>query len=265
MKNYRALEDLNSNKMLPHIMEDYRIAASIINCFYSRLSNDDEKDILMARRMIERSKIPNNLQKLIQQKDLFKSSKFVQLGDSIDIGFPRLSFEEIEFFITIGNYQLDQSYGYIRESLKKNGNIQLMIASEDFEPQEKIICCLFHSRHKSQTEYKSFVKLRPSLPGRDSILEYYCICMVGARTVGCCSHVAALIMYFCYLKYQKAPQHLNIIDSLKCTRNKDISSDLTIETGLKRDLSFYSQTQLASKSKKVVVSEQSDTFVSNII
>ena len=66
LKNFEALNEVNNNKTLSHMIVDYRIAASIINCFYSRMVNDDEDDLHVAQRMKELVSTSNKLQKLIQ-------------------------------------------------------------------------------------------------------------------------------------------------------------------------------------------------------
>ena len=185
LKNWKALIQVNNNKALPHMIVDYRIVASIINCFYSRLANDDEDDLYVARKMKELLNTQNKLQKLIQQKNLIRMTKFTELEASQDIGFPRLTERDIEMKITFGDYQIDQARGYIREHFDQNGDVKRSMAKEESLTPICVVCCRFHSRHRSQTIYKVFVQLDFSQQGYKSISGWFCDCKAGARTFGC--------------------------------------------------------------------------------
>ena len=50
-KSFRALDGTVQNKMLPHIIDDLRIACALINCFYSRKISDAEDGIEIAKEM----------------------------------------------------------------------------------------------------------------------------------------------------------------------------------------------------------------------
>ena len=47
------------------------------------------------------------------------------------------------------------------------------------------------SRHSSSKTYHIYVSFV-----LQEVSEWYCTCFMGARTVGCCSHIAALLVYF---------------------------------------------------------------------
>ena len=36
----------------------------------------------------------------------------------------------------------------------------------------------------------------------DSVIDWACTCFAGLRTVGCCSHIASIIYFLSYAKYQ---------------------------------------------------------------
>ena len=42
LENFKALGEIN-NTVIPHIMQEYKIVASIINCFYRKLYADGDK------------------------------------------------------------------------------------------------------------------------------------------------------------------------------------------------------------------------------
>lgn len=59
-----------------------------------------------------------------------------------------------------------------------------------------------HFMSRRTYQYQIVVLIDKNGTGRTSILQYYCNCKVGSRTVGCCSHVMSLLYYVAY-----APHH----------------------------------------------------------
>ena len=68
--------------MMQHTGEDYRIAAALINYFYPYLTNNDTKDILIARKIKERLTTPNRVLQIIKHKTLFKMNKIFQVDET---------------------------------------------------------------------------------------------------------------------------------------------------------------------------------------
>ena len=105
--------------MLPHVLQDYRIAASILNCFYQRLTCENKSDVMIAKTMKSRLMVPNTLERLVRRHNLTNMTGFVDLHDKILKEFPRFSLDELKNEITLEEYQVDQCHGYLREHLKK--------------------------------------------------------------------------------------------------------------------------------------------------
>ena len=57
------------------------------------------------------------------------------------------------------------------------------------------------SRHISRKLYKCFIDYRSNSIGVAGLERYACECANGRRTVGCCSHIAAIIYYLSHAKY----------------------------------------------------------------
>ena len=77
-----------------------------------------------------------------------------------------------------------------------------------------------------RTEYKIFIKYDPHSSGIDSITGHYCTCKDGLRTLGCCAHVAAVILYLGHLRYNSAQFHpARKIQSLFCDGKAVIPDD----------------------------------------
>jgi len=51
------------------------------------------------------------------------------------------------------------------------------------------------SRYRSEKHHHIFVLMNKAKIGRDSVIEYYCTCENGARTVGCCSHIMTIVWF----------------------------------------------------------------------
>ena len=105
--------------MLPHVLQDYRIAASILNCFYQRLTCENKSDVMIAKTMKSRLMVPNTLERLVRRHNLTNMTGFVDLHDKILKEFPRFSLDELKNEITLEEYQVDQCHGYLREHFKK--------------------------------------------------------------------------------------------------------------------------------------------------
>ena len=50
-----------------------------------------------------------------------------------------------------------------------------------------------HSGPNTHKTYAVFVLIDKALKGVNSIIEHYCQCKSGSRTVGCCSHIMAIV------------------------------------------------------------------------
>jgi hypothetical protein len=181
--------------MLTHLRKDYRIVGSLINCFYNRLFIATDNEQIIAKTMLSRLNKPNKLERLVQRKKFDSTNNFVAIS-ACDLDFPQLTLENLESHITLGIYQIEQCQAYINEHINKNGDFQLLINEKEIkEGANRLLYCKFFSRHKSQTIYNVYIEYNPLDKTINSISEWYCNCKIGARTVGCCSHIAALLYY----------------------------------------------------------------------
>lgn len=196
---------LNSNKMIPHIIDDYKIVAAIINCLYTRLRLDQDDHQDLARKMKERVKVANAVERIVHRQKLLNHSNFNTPVDQADFDFPVMTIEEIQIRITFGTYQLEQGLGYINEHFEKNGDFQMFVCDQQLNSQTescRVVCTKFFSRHRSDTIYKVFLQYTP----KKSVDGWFCTCKIGSRTVGCCSHVAAIIFYLSIGKHKERGQ-----------------------------------------------------------
>ncbi|CAH2100483.1 unnamed protein product [Euphydryas editha] len=81
--------------------------------------------------------------------------------------------------------------------------------------QTNVLKAQVQSRHIGRKVYRCFIEYKPDTIGWSGILRYCCECANGLRTIGCCSHVAAIIFYLAHARYlAKIPRPAEILNSL---------------------------------------------------
>lgn len=204
-----------------HLMEDYRIAATIINLFYAKIipNKNDAQEI--SSKMLERVEKSNLLSKIVFthrfQREIERN--FLE-GDEHDFEFPILSLNDLKK-ISLGNYQINQMNPYVVEHLRSNNNQfifficsatlltkyfeQLILSNEIARPV--LILAELSSRFKNRTKHQTFLLVDQAQNDVNGIIEYCCGCRHGLRTVGCCSHTMCLIGFLGYLRNNRNKIH----------------------------------------------------------
>jgi hypothetical protein len=213
-RSFQALREVQ-NQSLKHTIEDYKIAGALINKFHKRLISDGDCEEV-ADKMLETLNQPNELKQTINKLKLNRSNKYTQLRLAIIEDFPKLEYEDIKNDITLGSYQLNQALSYLAGHLNENGEYEVFINDkiESIKPF-KILLSKIESRHVNKCEYNVYIKYLPNESSTKSIAGWFCTCKDGARTVGCCSHIACVIYYLSFGKYKdnlkKPAEFLNAI------------------------------------------------------
>lgn len=213
IKTFRALNQIQ-NSMAQHSMQDWKIAAAFINCFYPPLESDGENALLVVNNMKEKRRTPNKLTHYLNLnwqnvKQNFKVIDEIELTD-----FPKIDLEDLHNRITCGSYGIKLSPYYISSHFKENGTYKIFAAVENSKDQKskfknlRVIHAEIRSRHINSTKYRLFIRYVPNSNGTTGIDAWICECFVGKRTVGCCAHIANVLFYFGYAKYLKGPLHL---------------------------------------------------------
>ena len=55
------------------------------------------------------------------------------------------------------------------------------------------------SRHTSSKTYNLWIQYEPE----EKISGWYCQCKTGARTIGCCAHIAAVIWFLSFERFEE--------------------------------------------------------------
>ena len=183
--------------MLPKVGALFRIASFLHNHFGERLKSDSEFATEILERMRVRKNLENTLATEVEQKGwLRKKAIFKNITCNDILDFSELTEKELKIFLT-GSYQLSQAVLYLAEVIDKDGQINMKYLKD----QTNVLRLQVQSRHISKKLYKCFIKYEPNSVGMSSLLEYVCECANGNRTVGCCSHTAAIIYYLSHARY----------------------------------------------------------------
>lgn len=102
--------------------------------------------------------------------------------------FPKMTMRELKL-ITLGPYQLNMGRLYNEAHYNNDGYI-----FHHHKETAGLIRIKMQSRYSKRNNHLVWIKYRPKGNGRHSIIGWYCKCRVGARTLGCCSHVAAVTL-----------------------------------------------------------------------
>ncbi|XP_060603433.1 uncharacterized protein LOC132756389 [Ruditapes philippinarum] len=123
------------------------------------------------------------LQDFVEEHDLARRSVAHWTTTESLTDFPKLS-ETILRILTLGTYQLKLSSSYVQEYISGTCDFHF---HKEFPGLLRV---RLQSRHITSKSYLVWLKY-----DEDHVIAWYCKCRAGARTVGTCSHVAAVIWY----------------------------------------------------------------------
>ena len=202
-QKYRIFDHRIDNKLLPKIPSMLRIACHLNNHFGKRLISDESMFDEVVQRMMQMKDVTNSLAEEVRVNrwNLIRRDWIDVSSDSIE-DFPELSERDLKIFYT-GTYQLSQSVSYLAEMLDDDGKLKLKYLREHGHPQEerRILKLQIQSRHVRAKQYRCYINYIPNSTTCAGIRGHYCECKNGARTVGCCSHVASVVYYLSHARY----------------------------------------------------------------
>jgi hypothetical protein len=200
LKRFKYLDQVIQNTTLPHIYEDFKIVATILNLQYNAIESDLGFQREIVEKILARENIPNTLQPYVDENNLdMKRVNFKKLESCEITDFPQLSLQDL-YLITLGSYQLKQALSYIAQHLDQNGIFWLK-AFKDIIENNYLIRAKLLSRHSRSVKYNIYIKYSTSISGIDAIIAWMCRCKNDLRTLGCCAHIASVLYYFSYGRY----------------------------------------------------------------
>ena len=191
-KKYKLLHQQLDNKLIPKAAAYCKIACFLNNTFGKRLNSDKDEDGLqdiIIQRMLNRNQNENTLALEAETARWSRRPTTTSKITSEEItDFPELTERDLKIFFS-GTYQLGQAVCYLAELMDDSNNINL----EYIKLKPNIIKVLVRSRHINKKIYKCYIEYSPNSIGYGGILRHACDCANGLRTVGSCSHIAAVI------------------------------------------------------------------------
>ena len=207
-KKWKFFENRQPNSHVDSFKECLRILTAALNAFRPRIydtSKDLEVHQLVARRMLEKSRITENLvENIVFQGPLSNRGRLwdqfvndnaqeVELTTpNVIPHFPMLTLEFLRNNLTCGTYQIEQAAHYTDEHMGSHKGFAFSLHPR----ATNLIRVRLQSRHKNATKY--FVWVQFSLT---EITGWYCKCKCGRRVVGCCAHVATIVWYLGYARH----------------------------------------------------------------
>jgi len=196
-QKYRLLDHKIDNKLIPKVGVYFRIASFLNNTFGKRLQSDVEIEDEIVQRMHDQKDMENTLAVEAEEKGWFRRKLLFQSITTNDLlDFPEMTERDMKVLFT-GSYQLSQAVSYLAEMVDKNGRLNV----EYVKDETNVLKLKVPSRHISRTTYRCFLRYKPNSIGVSGVTDYACECANGRRTVGCCSHIAAIIYYLSYARY----------------------------------------------------------------
>lgn len=189
LKNsFRFFDSVIPASYFPKLGKLLDVSIAIMNAFFVPLFEESEWHRELIEMIHERLGKPNAVQQLVEEKELKKKSPTWRLSDQDnDLDFPLLTLSELKM-ITLGPYQLNIGALYNQEH-EDSTNGYLYWIHEEFTGLLRI---KLKSRFSNSKRHYVWIQFIPNKNEPEGILGWYCLCKNGARTLGCCGHVAAV-------------------------------------------------------------------------
>ncbi|CAC5410204.1 unnamed protein product [Mytilus coruscus] len=133
--------------------------------------------------------------KKIESENLhrIRSSSWCKI-DAASVDFPSIT-EDLRN-LTLGVYQIKLAKSYVAEHVTENNDFEVLVHKQE----NNLICAQMQSRHVSARAYLLWIQY-----DEVTVLGWFCKCRAGARIVGMCAHVSAVIWYLGYARCLNIP------------------------------------------------------------
>ncbi|KAL0820087.1 hypothetical protein ABMA28_006032 [Loxostege sticticalis] len=205
-RDFKIFRQEYFNRASSHLIKDFKIACAILNAFGTPITNPENAHTIL-NIINERLFLDNNLAAIVAMERLNRRHVLFTNIDVSNILFPRLSMEELVLF-ACGTYQIRQARSYVGEHFRFNGVYSLEVGRDQLDltslggENPFLLRAKIKSRHVGRKTYFVFLAVEREQQGRSAIIGYCCNCIVGLRTVGCCSHVMSVVWYISYARHE---------------------------------------------------------------
>nr|XP_049701353.1 uncharacterized protein LOC126055576 isoform X3 [Helicoverpa armigera] len=212
-RDFKLFRQCYFNTASRSLIRDFKVAAALINRFHPPITDRidcgaiiNQINLNMNRHNILGDFIVNN-----QYNRRRADFETITIHNDNLNDFPQLSYDEL-ILVCLGTYQLKQARSYFGEHLRGNDGFIIEVCREvsssllrqlSASNTSWLLRGRIQSRHISRKTYFVYILVDSCRRGRDSILSYYCNCIVGRRTVGCCAHVMCIIWYLSWARFQE--------------------------------------------------------------
>lgn len=187
------LDNIIPNTQIPFIGEYVRLVGAICNKYCRPLCTDNPSDELLGLRMLHLSKQNNALMLRVENEGLDRlKTIWKNVDESSIMEFPKLDQEDLRS-LTLGVYQLKLAKSYTHEHMKEDGKYDLLVHRQT----ESLLMAKIQTRHTSGKSYKMWIEYDEC-----SLTGWFCQCRAGSRVVGTCAHIAAVVWFLGFARYQ---------------------------------------------------------------
>lgn len=160
-----------------------------------------EATVEKAQEILAKLRDVNVVQARVEVENLQRRhGQWLQLQANHLPDFPYLTVEYLRS-ITLGIYQIKLAPSYIQQKLQRD---EMEILELDVLFKEPgFIRLRIYSRFRRATRY--YIWISYNIENNDDdppIIRYYCTCKSGTRTLGTCVHIANVLWFLGYAKYE---------------------------------------------------------------
>lgn len=219
---YKIFNTVWNPVAIPHLMTDFQICASLINCYHCSIESNHPFAGEMAALMLSRLNTPNEVFRITSKKDIQQILK--TFAPFEDVGsLPTLQHQDL-VRISLGKYQLKQAQSYCSQHIKANeGSFNVFSLSDELcqthfasfyndDCEPILLLAQLDSRYRNRKHYNTFLLVNRIGNNEKTVLGYCCECYNGLRTIGCCSHVMTVIWFTLYTKNRNIPNPAGFLD-----------------------------------------------------
>lgn len=208
-RDFKLFRTQYFNLAATHLMEDFRICGAIINAFHQEIVDRPDAPQILTRALL-RLHLPNELADYVISNNLNRRranfSSINEHNPALDI-FPQMTMSDLILF-ALGTYQIKQARSYYGEHIRQHGSFvvevcNMEVISELGSSELLLLRGRIRSRHQTIRTYYTYITLSPQAQTwEEKIDQYYCNCICGKRTVGCCAHVMTIVWYLGWARYR---------------------------------------------------------------
>lgn len=210
-RDFKLLRNDFSNNAATHLITDFRIAGAIINAFHVSIIDRPDASLLL-ERALQKLHQPNMLADFIIQNNVNRrSASFININANVlENEFPVMTESDLILF-ALGTYQIKQARSYYGEHIRQNGVFEIEVCRDVerlhipyLENEMSLFRGKIQSRYRSRKTYYTYILLNMEQNSWEHRIHgYYCNCIIGKRTVGCCAHIMTIVWYMGWARYQE--------------------------------------------------------------